>query len=222
MHYTAVIAAAGKGSRSGLEYNKVLYPFEGEPILSRSIDLFEQDPDCTQIVVVCAPFEKEDFSHRFGRSKTEFCAGGTTRQESVYAGLLLTREPFVLIHDGARPFASRDLLNRVKRGLKIHPAVVPGIEVVDTIKEIDENGFCVRTPVRAALRAIQTPQGFSTSLIRDALFQTIENAIPVTDDAMAVEQVAQVKSLCVPGEQANLKITSSLDLVQLHAGSEAN
>lgn len=215
MNYTAVIVAAGRGSRSGLSYNKVLYPCQGRPLLMRSIDLFEQDPACSQIVVVCAPDELADFAQRFAASKTQFCAGGKTRQESVFAGLLKTTQPFVLIHDGARPFASRDLLERLKKALENHPAVVPGIEVVDTIKEIDENGFCVRTPVRAHLRAIQTPQAFSTPLVSRALSRAVEEGVPVTDDAMAVELFEGVKSLCIPGEQTNLKITSPADLEKL-------
>lgn len=215
MNYSAVIVAAGKGSRSGLSYNKVLYPYKNRPILSYSIDLFENDPDCSQIVVVCAKGELADFRSRFARTKTQFCTGGATRQASVWQGLLQVKEPYVLIHDGARPFASPALLERIKAALKSHPAVIPGIEVVDTIKEIDENGYFVRTPVRSHLRAVQTPQAFETALVSSALNKAILEEIPVTDDAMAVELFEKTKSYCVKGERTNLKITSKEDLQSL-------
>lgn len=215
MKYSAIVLAAGKGSRSRLSYNKVLYPITGRPLLDKSLDLFESDPDCTQIILVCAPGELEDFSHRFAREKVEFACGGKNRQDSVFSGLLQVREAKVMIHDGARPFASPDLLARLKKELKAYPAVVPGIEVVDTIKEIDGNGFCVRTPMRSRLRAIQTPQAFSTALICEALEKAIEEEFPVTDDAMAVEQFKDIRARCVEGEVTNIKITSPEDLRQL-------
>ncbi|MBF0579115.1 2-C-methyl-D-erythritol 4-phosphate cytidylyltransferase [Erysipelotrichaceae bacterium RD49] len=215
MNYSAIVLAAGKGTRSGLSYNKVLFPYQNQPILQKSLDLFEADPDCKQIIVVCARNELERFKERFQNSKTLFTIGGKARQDSVFNGLKCTKEPYVLIHDGARPFVSLQLVERIKKALPKYQAVVPGIEVVDTIKEIDANGFFVRTPVRDHLRAVQTPQGFETKLVKEALQRAIQEGIPVTDDAMAVELFKHKKSYCVAGEQTNFKVTSQADLEKL-------
>ncbi len=212
MNYSAIVLAAGKGTRSGLSYNKVLFPYQNKPILQMSLDLFEADPDCKQIIVVCARHERESFKEQFSNSKTLFTIGGKTRQDSVFNGLKCTKEHYVLIHDGARPFATRHLVERIKKVLPKYQAVVPGVEVVDTIKEIDANGFFVRTPVRDHLRAVQTPQGFETKLVKEALQRAIQEGIPVTDDAMAVELFKHKKSYCVAGEQTNFKVTSKEDL----------
>lgn len=215
MTYSAIVLAAGSGTRSGLSYNKVLFPYKNRPLLEYSIELFEQDPDCSQIVVVCAPKELAEFEQRFSRPKTTFTAGGRSRQASVYHGLMEVKEANVLIHDGARPFASPELLERIKKALKTHRAVVPGIEVVDTIKEIDDGGYFIRTPQRARLRAVQTPQAFRTDLVARALNRAMLEDFPVTDDAMAVEIFEHVRSYCVKGELTNLKVTSALDLRKL-------
>ncbi len=216
MNYTAIVLAAGKGTRSQLSYNKVLFPYQGQPILQKSLDLFEADPDCTQIVVVCARDELADFKARFANSKTLFTIGGKTRQNSVFNGLSCTKEPYVFIHDGARPFASPALIDRLKKAVVEYKAVVPGVEVVDTIKEIDDKGFFARTPVRDHLRAVQTPQAFETKLVKDALKRAIEEGVPVTDDAMAVELFKHKKSYCVPGELTNFKVTTRQDLERLN------
>lgn len=215
MNYTAIVLAAGKGCRSHLSYNKVLFPYQGQPILQKSLDLFESDPDCTQIVVVCAREELADFKARFANSKTLFTIGGKTRQNSVFNGLNCTKEPYVLIHDGARPFASIQLIERLKKAVVDYEAVVPGVEVVDTIKEIDDKGFFVCTPMRDHLRAVQTPQAFKTTLVKEALRRAIEEGVLVSDDAMAVELFKRKKSYCVPGELANFKVTTPQDLERL-------
>lgn len=215
MNYTAIIVAAGSGSRSHLSYNKVLYPFQGRPVLELPLALFRADPDCTQIVLVCAQHELDDFAKRFSGEKTELVCGGDTRQQSVLHGLQNTTADYVLIHDGARPFVSQALIERIKTALNRHPSVVPGIHVVDTIKELDENGMVIRTPVRSTLRAIQTPQAFRTSLVMDALEHAEATQTPVTDDAMAVEVFEKIPTLCVDGEETNFKITHPDDLERI-------
>ena len=214
MNYAAVIVAAGKGSRSGLSYNKVLFPYQGKPILRYSLEQFLQDEECQQVVVVCAAQELSTFEERFQDLDTRihFALGGKTRAESVYSGLSLVNTSSVLIHDGARPFLSQDLLTRIKEALLTDQAVVPGLEVIDTIKEINEEGYVIYTPKRSQLRAIQTPQAFSTSLIQEALHQVLSKSLEVTDDAMAVEKVFGIPSRLIPGDPLNQKITSSQDI----------
>lgn len=215
MNYSAIVLAAGSGKRTGLAFNKVLYPYQNRPILDYSLDRFEADEECSQIVVVVADHEKEDMEKQFARTKTVFTTGGKERQDSVLNGLELVSEEYVLIHDGARPFVSADLIGRIKTALQTHRAVVPGIEVVDTIKEIDDKGYFSRSLIRSHLRAVQTPQAFQTDLVIRSLKQVKEKELSVTDDAMAVELIMQVRSYCVEGDPANFKVTSPLDLQQL-------
>lgn len=215
MNYTALILAAGKGTRTGLSFNKVLYPWQGKPLLQASIDRFAADPDCAQIVLVCAQHEMEEFQARFSHPRLTFAPGGETRQDSVFSGLQQASEPYVLVHDGARPFVSCELIERIKSALETHPAVIPGLPVVDTIKQVDENGFCINTPVRSSLRAVQTPQGFDAKLLKDCLGKAVNEAFLATDDAMAVEQYGGVSVLCVDGDPANVKITGPQDLERL-------
>lgn len=215
MNYAAVIVAAGKGSRSGLSYNKVLFPYQDKPIVQHSIERFLEDSACQQIVVVCARSELDIFQKLFQSLDTKritFAIGGNTRAESVASGLSLVALPYVFIHDGARPFFTSNLLERLKISLAQDQAVVPGIEVVDTIKEINEEGYVIYTPKRSHLRAIQTPQAFSTSLIQEALQQVLKKNLEVTDDAMAIETVFGIPSRLIPGELTNQKITSIQDI----------
>lgn len=169
MNYCAIVLAAGSGKRTGLNFNKVLYPYQGRPILDYSLDVFEADDECKEIIVVVAEHEIEEMKQQFMRSKTKFVIGGNERQDSVFNGLQQTSQPYVLIHDGARPFVSANLIERIKTALQDHRAVVPGVEVVDTIKEIDENGYFSKSLIRSKLRAVQTPQAFQTNLIMQAL-----------------------------------------------------
>lgn len=221
MNYCAIVLAAGSGKRTGLNFNKVLYPYQGRSILDYSLDVFEADNECKEIIVVVAEHEIEEMKQQFMRTKTKFVIGGNERQDSVFNGLQQTSQPYVLIHDGARPFVSANLIERIKTALQDHRAVVPGVEVVDTIKEIDENGYFSKSLIRSKLRAVQTPQAFQTDLIMQALQIVKQDHIAVTDDAMAVELVMHVQSYCVEGELANFKVTSPLDLQQLENQSQA-
>lgn len=217
MNYAAVIVAAGKGSRSGLSYNKVLFPYQGKPILRYSLDQFLQDEDCKQVIVVCADEELNTFQQLFQDLDSRICfaLGGNTRAESVFSGLSFVNTPYVLIHDGARPFLNQELIARLKEALASSQAVVPGLEVVDTIKEINDQGYVIYTPKRSHLRAIQTPQAFSTGLIQEALKSVLSQNLEVTDDAMAVEKVFGIPSRLIPGDPRNQKITSPQDIESL-------
>lgn len=215
MNYGAILLAAGRGSRSGLSFNKVLYPYQGRELLWQSIDRFLQDEDCSELVIVCADDEIEDFQNRFPLKNIPFVCGGKERQDSVLAGLKQIQAPYVLIHDGARPFCSKALIERIKKALENAQGVIPGIPVVDTIKQVDENGQVISTPVRSSLRAVQTPQAFHTKTIRQALELVREKNLQVTDDAQALEVALGLPSICVEGEPGNFKVTSPADLERI-------
>jgi 2-C-methyl-D-erythritol 4-phosphate cytidylyltransferase len=122
--------------------------------------------------------------------------GGATRQESVAAALKVVPPayPIILVHDAARAFAPADLLERVAAAVRNgHDAVIPVLPVVDTIKQVDEDGYVSTTPNRAALRAVQTPQGFRRSVLERA-HQAATGAL--TDDAGLAEQIGVRVSAC--------------------------
>lgn len=135
--------------------------------------------------------------------------GGARRQDSVAAAIAVAPDAaWYLVHDGARPFASAALARRVLEGARRHGAAIPGIPVTDTVKHIDGNGRILATVERAPLRAVQTPQGFAGPLLRRAHAEVTGD---VTDDAAMVEWLG-VPVFVVPGDPANIKITTPTDL----------
>jgi 2-C-methyl-D-erythritol 4-phosphate cytidylyltransferase/2-C-methyl-D-erythritol 2,4-cyclodiphosphate synthase len=146
-------------------------------------------------------------------------AGGARRQDSVRLGLdaLPRRCSLVLVHDSARPFLSPALVARVLRPLEADPpaleiaGVVPGLPVLDTIKETDGRGLIRRTPDRESLRAVQTPQAFRTAALRAAHRKALAEGWEVSDDATLLERCGQ-NVLLVEGERGNRKITLPEDL----------
>jgi 2-C-methyl-D-erythritol 4-phosphate cytidylyltransferase len=215
MQYGAIVLGAGKGSRSGLEFNKVLYELdENGTIFDASLSCFEKDPNCVQIVAVCAKEEREEFENRFGKYENiEFVCGGKTRQDSVQNALEKIKTDYVFVHDGARPFIDQNLLERIKEGLRKNPAVICAVDVVDTIKELDENGFVIHTPRRSSLRSVQTPQAFETSVLQEAFEKSA--GFQGTDDASLVEHAGNAKVLCVEGSPRNIKVTKPADIEQI-------
>ena len=136
-------------------------------------------------------------------------AGGAERPDSVRLALQAVDEAdFVLVHDAARPLTPADQIQRVVAALTEGVrAVIPVLPVTDTIKAVDANGAVLGTPERAGLRAVQTPQGFETALLRRAYQQSAS----VTDDASLVENLG-VPVHTVAGDPLAFKVTTPLDL----------
>ena len=205
MSISAIIAAAGSGERFGAGFPKALIQLADRTLLEHAVSSLALVVD--QIIVTApAGFEKQ-ISEIVGDGII-VVTGGATRSESVRKGLAIASGEYVLVHDAARALASTDLAARVITELRSgHIAVVPAIAVVDTIKVIDKEGFVVSTLDRASLVSIQTPQGFKTSVLRDAHASASE----ATDDAALIEmQGGKVK--VITGENRALKITTPSDL----------
>jgi 2-C-methyl-D-erythritol 4-phosphate cytidylyltransferase len=137
--------------------------------------------------------------------------GGETRQASVAAALRAVPAEFaiILVHDAARAFAPPELVERVASAVRAgHDAVIPVVAVVDTIKQVDADGYVTGTPPRATLRTVQTPQGFRRDVLERAHRDVSD---PATDDAAMAEKIG-VRVFCVPGSEAALKITRPADL----------
>lgn len=207
--YQAILLAAGNSSRSGLNYNKVLYTLDDKPIIYISALNFINDEKCNKIFLVCKSNELDTFKKIFEQeNKIEYIIGGQTRQESVSNALKHVNSEYVLIHDGARPYYSKKLLDSIVNRLDEFNAVIPAMKVTDTIKVV-ESGIVIKTINREMLRTIQTPQGFKTSVIK--LAHSLANKQDYTDDSSMVEELTNEKVCVIDGEKDNIKYTQKED-----------
>lgn len=206
----ALIAAAGSGSRTGLEENKIFFPLEdGQTIIEKTVNAFL---NATNIDEVCIITRQEDLfrlKELFGDSVT-YCLGGKTRGESVLNGLIQNKGRFnkVLVHDGARPFITEEIINNVIDGISEKMGAVAGVKVTDTIKVTDKNLKIVSTPERETLWAAQTPQGFNFD---ELLYAYNKAGTVLTDDAAVFEQAGMHVKM-VEGGYFNKKITTKEDV----------
>lgn len=214
----ALIAAAGNGSRMKIDKNKQYLEIDGKPVLARTIQVFEDCESIDEIVIVVSYDNivqcKKEIVDVYGFSKVKLIAsGGETRQKSVYNGLLQVNPAcsIILIHDGARPFVSRDsIINSIKAANEYGGACV-AVPVKDTIKRAGADGFIEKTIDRNSLWSIQTPQTFRYSLIMDAYERAEQEGFEATDDAMVLERIGHRVKI-VDGSYYNIKITTFEDI----------
>ncbi len=209
MQYSALIVAAGSGSRMGLGYNKVYYRCaDGRTILEHTLDVFRNDSDCIQIIVVSDP---DDFHEQIKSEDVTVVQGGSTRQESVSHGLTKVIADCVFIHDGARPYLDQKNLDDLKNALLKEDAACLMVKVKDTIKVV-EDGYIKSTPDRSSLWAAQTPQVFRTSLLKDCMQRAEAEGWTGTDDCSLIERYSDTGIKVVEGSYSNYKITTPEDL----------
>lgn len=212
MNYTALIVAAGSGSRMGLGYNKMLYTLANhQTMIEKTVSIFEQDERCKQIIVVTSAQEMETFVKLLDVSKVCFARGGSTRQESVFQGLKAVMCDYVFIHDGARPWLDLACLDRLCECVQKTKACLLTVPVKDTIKVV-EDGIVKHTPERATLYAAQTPQAFETNAIFEANIKAIKEHVCVTDDASIMEACGKYQVHSVMGSYENTKVTTIEDI----------
>lgn len=211
-----VIVAAGSSRRmQGIDKQDLW--LEGMPVVVRSVRCFEELECVREIVVVC----REDFLGTMMDYVKEFdllkvktiVKGGATRQESVRNGVAALSDDllYYAIHDGARPFASQEVISCCIEAAVQHKAATAAVPAKDTIKVADENGFIRDTPPRETLYLTQTPQVFLSSLYREALRQAQKDGIDCTDDCQLVERMG-AKVYLSQGSYFNIKITTPEDL----------
>ena len=160
-----------------------------------------------------------DLCRSFEISKvSKVLAGGATRVESALVGVSEAdpRLNLIAIHDGARPLVSQELIERTVRAAKEHYAAVPIIPSTDTLKIVDARGFVAGTVDRAITFRVQTPQVFKAEFIKGALTRAMEKELPLTDDCSAVEMMG-VKTVTVPGDEDNIKLTTPRDMILAEA-----
>src|SRR5579863_10325272 len=180
MELAILVVAAGRGSRAGPGIPKQYREIAGLSLLTHTLSaLLEASPDA-RLITVIHPDDAASYSQSVALfssvDQNRLCPptpGGETRQDSVRLGLEAlarqTRAPdIVLIHDGARPFPSPALIGRAHAAAIKYGAAVPGLALIDTVKEVDQDGRIVATPPRISLRTVQTPQAFRFDLILDA------------------------------------------------------
>lgn len=215
---SAIIPAAGQGTRMKASINKQYLTLKGKPILSYTLEVFEKCPLVDEIVVVINENEQSIFRRQIlspGHfSKIKIAFGGASRQESVYKGLKQANPKcdLVLIHDGARPLINSDLILRCIYETLQHHATIVAVPAKNTIKVVNDRGKVEYTPNRKNLYEVQTPQSFDYGLIMKAHEKAIEESAEATDDAALVERMGETVSI-VKGHYNNLKITTPEDLV---------
>ena len=203
----AIIAGAGMGHSLGADIPKALIQLDGISLIERAFAALSKVVE--EIVITAPAGYEEQFRHIVGES-AKVITGGVLRSDSVNLALnaLSPSVKYVLVHDAARALATSDLAARVLQELESGAAaVIPALNVVDTIKEVDRDGYVRSTPDRAALRAVQTPQGFELSVLRRAH----EASADATDDAALVEALG-IKVKTIAGEARAMKITNPEDL----------
>lgn len=206
----AVIVAAGSGSRLPGPVPKPFLPLGHGTVLDRALAAFEQSPIIDQIAVVVGADHLEDLRARPRGKPVSVVAGSDRRRASVAAGLnALPDVAWVVVHDGVRPFVSQGLIARVLDAAQQCGAATAALPVTDTLKDVTEDRVR-RTVDRAGLYTVQTPQAFRAALLRDA-HRRVPVIEPVTDDAELIERLGEPVAV-VPGEPANMKITTPADL----------
>ena len=211
----AVIVAGGKGLRMGGDVPKQFLPIGGKPVLMHTIEAFRRALDDVEIVLVL-PAEQHDYWQKLCKdykfhSPELIAKGGETRFHSVKNGLALLPndiEAVVGVHDGVRPFVSKETIRRCFAAAAEGKAVVPVVAVVETVRQILPDGKSVTRP-RDEYRLVQTPQTFPLALLKEAYQQPFSD--PFTDDASVVEALGK-DIVMIEGNRENIKITTPSDL----------
>jgi 2-C-methyl-D-erythritol 4-phosphate cytidylyltransferase len=213
----AIIAAAGDSQRMG-GIDKMFAPIAGRPVLARVIDTFQECQAIDQIIIVINSKNIEK-CRRLVEAEgwlkvTDVCTGGKLRQDSVAEGLKhLKYAAWVVIHDGARPLVTTDLIEKGLEAAKETGSAIAAVPVTDTIKVAGAGDIVRQTLTRQNLRAIQTPQVFRLDVIANTYQHVVGD---VTDDASLVER-AGYKVKLYAGSYDNIKITSPADLAMAEA-----
>lgn len=212
---TALIAAAGSGTRMNSDIPKQFLKIKGIPVLARTLAKFEKNKYVDHIVIITRSTDAEyvsELAEEFSIHKLKaIVVGGDTRQKSIMNGLEHIESDIVLIHDAARPFVTDAQITDVIKEVDISKAAALGVPVTDTLKKADD-GIIRSTIDRSNLYCIQTPQGFVTELIKKAHTEAFDSGIKVTDDC-SVAEAAGIDIKIIDGSHTNIKITTHDDML---------
>ena len=219
---TAIVLAAGSGSRMKSKTKKQFMEIKGKPVIWYSLFEFEKSR-VDEIILVTGKEDidycKKEIVEKYNLKKIKnVVAGGSERYESVYNGLKEVTGNIVLIHDGARPLINNEIIERSIEGTIKSDACVVGVPVKDTIKRANKEGYIIDTPNRSELWITQTPQSFKTDLVKMAYKKMKEElekgntTLNITDDAMVVEEFTTNQVRFVQGDYKNIKVTTPEDI----------
>ncbi len=211
-----VLVAAGRGSRFGEAVPKQYQLLGGVPVLLHALRPFAAHPDVDRIALVLPPDDVDNAPAWLAQVRDDrvvFVPGGRERRESVRAGLgaLPATCAIVLVHDGARPFATPAMIDAGIAAVRAGHSAVPALPVADTVKRADDYGRVLSTVPRYGLWYVQTPQAFPRQVIERAHAAVDAGEAAATDDASLVERLGEPVEL-LPGSPRNIKITTAHDL----------
>ena len=219
---TAIVLAAGSGSRMKSKTKKQFMEIKGKPVIWYSLFEFEKSR-VDEIILVTGKEDidycKKEIVEKYNLKKIKnVVAGGSERYESVYNGLKEVTGNIVLIHDGARPLINNEIIERSIEGTIKSDACVVGVPVKDTIKRANKEGYIIDTPNRSEFWIPQSPQSFKTDLVKMAYKKMKEElekgntTLNITDDAMVVEEFTTNQVRFVQGDYKNIKVTTPEDI----------
>lgn len=218
MKCTAIVLAAGKGSRMNSSVSKQFMELEGFPLVYYALRAFEQSM-VDDIILVTGQQEIEYCRKKIVenyqlKKVSSITAGGKERYLSVYNGLCAVRDAdIVLIHDGARPFVTDEIIERTVHAAVRYGSGIAAVRAKDTVKLVNEEHFTVQTPPRDRIWMMQTPQAFSYEKIRLAYEKVLEQHLSqLTDDAMVLETALHEPAKIVEGSYRNIKVTTPEDM----------
>ena len=218
MKNIAIILASGSGERFGENIPKQFYKFKNKTLLEHSLDAFEKNTCIDEIIVVVNPkfrdLAEEIIKNNDYKKITKVLDGGKTRVDSSRIGTFEAPDfSNVLIHDAVRAFVTQDVINRNIEALKANQAVGTAIDTIDTVIQVDKNGYITNIPSRKSIKRVQTPQSFRAELIKKAHKMALDNNdTDFTDDCGLVLRYNLAPINIVDGDEINLKITRKNDL----------
>lgn len=220
MKNISIILASGTGERFGENIPKQFYKIKNKTILEYSLDAFEQNKNIDEIILVTNPnfndLSREIVFKNNYKKVVKIVNGGATRVDSSRIGTSYADDDSnVLIHDAVRAFVTQKIIDDNIEALKKYEAVGTAIDTIDTIIEIDKNGFIKKIPQRNMIKRIQTPQSFRAKLIKQAHEIALKNNDKnFTDDCGLILKYNLAPIFLVQGDEKNLKITQKSDLRQ--------
>lgn len=212
MNNTAIILAAGNGTRMKADKSKLLLEINNMTVIERTVKTFSDINDIDDIIVVVRESDIPLFKDVLAKYNVTYCIGGSSRQESVSNAVKTIENcDMLIIHDGVRPLVSSKEIVDTLTAAKKYGAAAVGVPVKDTIKVVDRNNKIIDTPNRSSLIAIQTPQIFKFDKYVSAMKLAMKQGKDFTDDCKLLENMGEDVYVVI-GEYSNIKITTPEDI----------
>ena len=212
--FSVVIVAAGSAKRAGLGYNKIFYKIKDKTLLEYSVQPFLEDEEIAEIIIVVSKEDLQKVRSLFSSRKVKFVIGGSSRQKSVFNGLSLIKEDYVLIHDSARPNLALEDLTKIKASVIQCQAAVIYSPAKDSV--VKYTGDKIESYLdRNVIGLVQTPQAFQSEAIKKAHSNALKSKREYTDDASLYMMELDREVMLIKGRDSNIKATTKTDLILL-------